>query len=136
MATKQKAGKKSESKGSVGKRPLTSYILFCQAKRPEITQNNPQLLAKEVLRELGALWKALSTTEKAKYQAQANEAKTRYRALQEEGKEEEEEKQPKGGKKRAVSEEEKGKKGEPEERKGKARADPEEAKAKRGRKKC
>jgi len=135
MATKQKAGSKSESKASVGKRPLSGYMLFCQAKRPEVTRDNPQLLAKEVLKELGALWRALGATEKGKYQAQAKEAMTRYHSLQEEVKEEEA-KPAKGGKKRAESEEAKGKRSGSEEPKGKGRAQPEEAKAKRGRKKC
>jgi hypothetical protein len=40
---------------------------FCKAYRPKLKVEKPKLQPKEVLTELGALWKALSTEEQEKY---------------------------------------------------------------------
>lgn len=40
---------------------------FCKLERPKLKVSKPQLQPKEVLTELGALWKALSPTEQEKF---------------------------------------------------------------------
>lgn len=45
-------------------KPAGAYILFCSAKRPEVKKENPDLTAPEMLKELGALWKAASDADK------------------------------------------------------------------------
>lgn len=40
---------------------------FCKLERPKLKVSKPQLQPKEVLTELGALWKALSTEEQEKF---------------------------------------------------------------------
>lgn len=39
------------------KRPLTSYMLFSQEKRPEVKAANPDMKNTEIVKELGRMWK-------------------------------------------------------------------------------
>ncbi len=58
------------------KRARSAYIFFCNDKRQEVSKrvNNN----KEVLQELGRMWKNLSDKKKQKYNEMAEEDKTRY----------------------------------------------------------
>jgi hypothetical protein len=60
------------------KRPKTSYILFCVNKREEISESNPNLSAKEIIQELGNMWRSLSDDEKTEYVTLSNKDKHRY----------------------------------------------------------
>ena len=40
------------------KRIPTAYIRFCNANRPQVLQDNPDMASKDVLRELGLRWKS------------------------------------------------------------------------------
>jgi len=62
------------------KRPMTAYICFCKDKRGEVVANNPELKAKEILVELGRLWKNdyLPDKKREKWVKKAEEDKQRY----------------------------------------------------------
>jgi hypothetical protein len=60
------------------KRAKTSYILFCVNKRDEVKESNPDMPAKEIIKELGNMWRSLSDDEKTEYVNLANEDKERY----------------------------------------------------------
>lgn len=69
-------------KGSGKPRPLTAYNFYMKEKRKEILDKNPDMKAKEVMKEVGRLWKEASEEEKEKYNKLAEE--DRARAGQEE----------------------------------------------------
>jgi hypothetical protein len=60
------------------KRAKTSYIIFCVNKRQEISESNPNLSAKEIIQELGNMWRSLSDEEKIEYVTLSNKDKHRY----------------------------------------------------------
>ena len=66
-----------EVKSSI-KKPISSYVIFSNMKRPEVTQKNPSLSPKEILTLLGKMWKELSEDEKNPYSDLAKEDKARY----------------------------------------------------------
>lgn len=76
--TKKKATK-AKKDPNAPKKPAGAYILFCSAKRPEVKKENPDLTAPEMLKELGALWKAASDADKKPFYAQAEKDKERYK---------------------------------------------------------
>eukprot|EP01083_Nonionella_stella_P140769 432406_1 len=87
-AKKRKRSKKSSKKGSkkakkdpnAPKKPLSAYMCFAKAKRPDITKKNPSLKITEVAKAIGAMWGALADKDKVKYQAEATKDKSRYEA--------------------------------------------------------
>lgn len=51
-------------------RPKTSntgYILYCNAKRPEVKEKHPQMLPHEITQEIGRMWKRLTIEEKKQW---------------------------------------------------------------------
>jgi hypothetical protein len=72
-----KKSKKSKDPNAP-KRAKTSYILFCVSKRDEIKESNPDMSAKDIIKELGTMWRSLSDDEKTEYVNLANEDKERY----------------------------------------------------------
>ena len=60
-------------KAAAPKRPPNAFMIFSKEKRPEVKAQG--LAPKEVLRELGRMWKALDEESKAPYQEQYEEAK-------------------------------------------------------------
>ena len=58
------------------KRGKSAYLWFCAEKRAELKTAKPDILAKDVMKELGAMW-ALEA-DKARYEAQAAADKVRY----------------------------------------------------------
>jgi len=69
---------KKEKDPAAPKRPKSSYIIFCGAKRDEIKKKNPDIKAKDILSKLGEMWKALNDKQKKKYVDEANKDKERY----------------------------------------------------------
>ena len=51
----------------VKKKPLNKFQNFCKVFRPKLKVDKPTLQPKEVLTELGVMWKALSVAEQDKY---------------------------------------------------------------------
>ena len=68
----KKKGKKS-SKKKTNPRKKSGYILFCQEKRESLKEDNPDLSNQQIIKELGAMWKALSSDEQAEYNERAAE---------------------------------------------------------------
>jgi len=66
-------GKKGKVKGV-----RSSYMYYCEEKRPLLKAENNQLTFAELAKLLGLEWKALSPEEKQKYKARAEEDKKRY----------------------------------------------------------
>lgn len=60
------------------KRPTSGYILFCKDRRASLKEEQPDLKATEIMKQLGAEWKELSPRKKEKYTAKAKEDKSRY----------------------------------------------------------
>lgn len=85
---KSKKEPKKESKREVKeKKPedypkaaLSSYFIFVNEHRDQVKEKNPNWKLTQVLSEVGAMWKALSDDEKARYQKLADEDKKRFDA--------------------------------------------------------
>jgi len=60
------------------KKPLTSYFVFSSAKKEGIKAANPDFSILDVSKELGGMWKAMTTEEKAPYLAEAEKLKKKY----------------------------------------------------------
>ena len=61
------------------KRGKSSYIFFCVDKRQEVIDANPDMSAKDIIKELGRVWRDdTSDEEKKKYQEQSATDKARY----------------------------------------------------------
>jgi hypothetical protein len=73
-----KGKNKKEKDPAAPKRPKSSYIIFCGAKRDEIKKKNPEMKATEITKKLGEMWKALNDKQKKKYVDDANKDKERY----------------------------------------------------------
>merc|ERR1711916_376216 len=75
-----KGGVKKERKAkdpNAPKRPLSSYMLFCQEKREEVKSKNKDAKATEISKILGEMWSKVSDSEK-KNQDMQEKAKARY----------------------------------------------------------
>ena len=74
-----KSGKSSRKKDpSAPKKSKTSYIIFCGDYRNQIKSENPNFTTTEITSKIASLWKAISPSEKLKYEARAKEDKERY----------------------------------------------------------
>jgi hypothetical protein len=71
-------GSKKERTGP--KRPLSSYMFFCQVQRETVKNENPEMKGKEITSELGRRWKELTEDEKQPYIRSQAEDKARYEA--------------------------------------------------------
>jgi hypothetical protein len=61
------------------KRGKSSYIYFCVDKRPAVNESNPDMSAKEIIKELGRVWREdTSDDEKDRYSKLSNDDKDRY----------------------------------------------------------
>jgi len=73
-----KKGKKEKKEGP--KRPASAYLLFCNAKRPEVVAANKSMNATEVVKKLGEMWKAADAATKKPFETAAAADKKRYEA--------------------------------------------------------
>lgn len=80
-----KAKKKRVKKDpNAPKKPMQAYFLFSQDQRAKVKAENPDLGTKDIARQLGQMWKAMSEEDKKPYAAKAAEEKAKYeRALAE-----------------------------------------------------
>ena len=60
------------------KRGKSSYIFFCMDNRASVKADNPEMKAKDIIKELGTLWRNLSEEDKAPYIEQSKKDKLRY----------------------------------------------------------
>ena len=61
----------------------SAYLFFNQEKRQEVIDKNPGIKPKDILKELGRLWKETSESEREKYNKLAEEDKKRVEAEKE-----------------------------------------------------
>jgi structure-specific recognition protein 1 len=66
IAGGSRRGKKTRKIGGA-KRKMSGFMKFSQKVRPEVMRENPGIAFGEVGKRLGARWRALSDSEKAKY---------------------------------------------------------------------
>ena len=76
--TKQSITLKKVKDPDAPKRAKTSYIFFCIKKRDEIMKENPNMSAKEIIKELGIVWRDLPDNKKAPFVKLAEKDKERY----------------------------------------------------------
>ncbi len=50
-----------------GKRKLNAYMKFVKAKRADVVKKFPKAPVTEIAKKLGAMWRAMSDAEKAKF---------------------------------------------------------------------
>ena len=60
------------------KRPLSAYMFFAKAERPNILKKHPNYSVTDVAKELGVRWKTIK--DKSKYEKEAAKDKARYEA--------------------------------------------------------
>jgi len=60
------------------KRPKTSYLYFCEEKRPLVKSNHPEFKVGQIMKELGKMWQSLSEDNKFKYIELYKKDKIRY----------------------------------------------------------
>lgn len=79
--TEQKQGRKKRQVQTGPKKPLTSYMYFCQAQRQSVKESNPNLTVTQITSELARLWKGLSDVQRAQYDEIKRQEKAKYDAL-------------------------------------------------------
>ena len=78
-AKKKTTKRKKKKKVNTGpKRALSAYMYFCADVRAKVTEEHPDIGAKEIMTKLGTMWKALGDEDKVKYNEQAAADKERY----------------------------------------------------------
>ena len=60
------------------KRGKSSYIFFCVENREKVKNTNPDLSAKDIIKELGRIWRDTSDEKKEKYVKMSSNDKNRY----------------------------------------------------------
>jgi len=85
-ASKGKGAKRKgkEKKKQGPKRPLSAYMFFCQAMRPDVKRENPNANFSDLGKLLGAKWQTLKDGEKKPYERQNQLDKERYEKEKEE----------------------------------------------------
>jgi hypothetical protein len=78
------AGLVTEKKSDKPKRPLSSYILFCQEQRAHVKSKNPNATGTQITTLLGQMWKELSQEDKARYSSSQKEQTSTVQETQKE----------------------------------------------------
>lgn len=71
-AEEKPAEEKTAAK-SLGKKKTTGYIIFCQEHRQQVKDDNTEMKAGDITKELSRLWKELDTVEQQVYKDRAEE---------------------------------------------------------------
>merc|ERR1711974_154279 len=74
----QEMPQKKKKDPNAPKQPLSSYFIFSEQERQKIKNDNPNIPLTELGKELGRRWAKIDPSLKAKYQAQAEEARQKY----------------------------------------------------------
>eukprot|EP00578_Thalassiosira_sp_NH16_P002941 CAMPEP_0181137534 /NCGR_PEP_ID=MMETSP1071-20121207/33756_1 /TAXON_ID=35127 /ORGANISM="Thalassiosira sp., Strain NH16" /LENGTH=835 /DNA_ID=CAMNT_0023224293 /DNA_START=149 /DNA_END=2656 /DNA_ORIENTATION=+ len=77
-AKKPKA-KRAKKDPNAPKRPMNAYMLYSNSIRAKIREDNPELTMGGIAKEIGARYKNISESQKAMWQAKAEEAKEVYK---------------------------------------------------------
>ena len=60
------------------KKPPTAYFLFNDEERPNVSKNNPDMKAQDIMRELASQWKSIDPARKSALEAKAARLKKEY----------------------------------------------------------
>lgn len=71
--------KKNNNSKNIVKKPLSSYMIFCNEMRDKIKKKYPKSSVGEISKKLGKLWKALNTKDREKYDKLHEKERNRYR---------------------------------------------------------
>ena len=78
MSTSTPSGKKTRDPNAP-KRGKASYIFFCVENREKVKQSNPDMEAKDIIKELGRIWRSeVSEKDKLRYNNMSVQDKSRY----------------------------------------------------------
>jgi hypothetical protein len=77
LDTSYKAVKPKKDPNRV-KKPKSSYLFFCDDKRPQVQKDNPGKRMGDISKVLGDMWKKLSVEDRVEYQTQNEEDTARY----------------------------------------------------------
>ena len=78
---KSKASKSTDVSGSGGappKRGLSSYLFFCNDKRKELKEQNPEFSMTDMTKALSEAWKKLDENQKTRFEKMAAQDRERY----------------------------------------------------------
>lgn len=75
---KESKGAKAPKDENAPKRPLTAFLAWSMATRPEVVETYPDLKLGEIGRKLGELWKAADPETKNKYQSKYEEERKKF----------------------------------------------------------
>ncbi|PVU95952.1 hypothetical protein BB561_001481 [Smittium simulii] len=70
--------KKAPKDPNAPKKPVSSYLLFCNDYRDKVRESEPGISTQDISKRLGELWSAISSEEKSKYDALFQELKVKY----------------------------------------------------------
>lgn len=73
-----KKKKKKKKDPNAPKKGLSAFMFFSQERRPDVKAKNPNIAFGEVAKKIGAEWKQLKDSKKAKFIKLANKDKERY----------------------------------------------------------
>lgn len=79
-----KKTKKREKDPNKPKRPESSFLLWSKNQRQKLKESNKNMESKEIMKELGRMWKSLSDEEKESFDAISNDKKQKYKEQVEE----------------------------------------------------
>ena len=71
---------KKVKKGGTIPRPKNAFMLYCDAKREKVRQENPNASITDISKILGEKWRAISDERRTKYQNNAKQLKAEYDA--------------------------------------------------------
>lgn len=71
--------KNNNNSKKIVKKPLSSYMIFCNETRNKIKNKYPKSSVGEISKKLGKLWKALNVKDREKYDKLYEKEKDRYR---------------------------------------------------------
>ncbi len=84
MSSKEKENnkektKKKEKDPNKPKRPESSFLLWSKMERTKLKKSNPLMDSKEIMKELGRIWKSLTDEEKASFDNESNDKREKYK---------------------------------------------------------
>ncbi|KAI9007294.1 Non-histone chromosomal protein 6 [Gaertneriomyces semiglobifer] len=71
-------GTRAKKDPNAPKKPLSAFMLFSQAMRPKVKEENPDVTFGDTGKILGERWREMDDAEKAKWQKKSEEAKKTY----------------------------------------------------------
>ncbi|XP_039859502.1 deoxyribonuclease 1 like 4, tandem duplicate 1 isoform X2 [Simochromis diagramma] len=73
-----KKGKKKKKDPNAPKKPPSAFLIFTSEQREKIKVDNPGISITDIAKKFGEMWKKMSTTDKAPYEAKYAKLKEKY----------------------------------------------------------